>query len=234
MYSQTSQKCPECKGQGEIMKEADRCSECKGEKIKKVAKELEVAIEPGCPHDHDYIFTGEGDEYPNIIPGDIYVRIKIAAHKIFLRKGVHLVMVTNITLTEALTGVTRELKHLDGGKFVLATAPGEILSNNQLKMVKGLGMPFYKDRMSHGNLLVDFKVEFPKKLSKAQVEEINHIAGKPKDKHTNEKRDSKTHKILEDFKESDLNPKPNPHMQTREESSSGGIRFTTGGGGQSC
>lgn len=63
MYTQTSQKCGECKGTGETMKEEDRCKTCKGEKIKMVDKELEVAIDPGCPHEHDYIFTGESDEF---------------------------------------------------------------------------------------------------------------------------------------------------------------------------
>lgn len=45
------------------MKEEDTCGKCKGEKFSKVDKILEVAIESGCPHEHDYIFTGEGDEY---------------------------------------------------------------------------------------------------------------------------------------------------------------------------
>lgn len=63
MYTQSSQKCPECKGQGFIMKEEDRCKDCKGERIKETDKVLEVTVEPGCPNEHDYIFTGESDEY---------------------------------------------------------------------------------------------------------------------------------------------------------------------------
>ena len=43
------------------MKEEDRCKTCKGEKIKNTEKELEVSIDPGVPHEHDYIFTGESD-----------------------------------------------------------------------------------------------------------------------------------------------------------------------------
>lgn len=56
-----------------------------------------------------------------------------------------------------------EITHLDNKKYTLATAPGEIISNNEFKVIKGLGMPFYKDAMSYGNLIVEFKVEFPKK-----------------------------------------------------------------------
>lgn len=31
------------------------------------------------------------------------------------------------------------------------------------KVVKNHGMPFYGDSMSHGNLIISFKVEFPKR-----------------------------------------------------------------------
>jgi hypothetical protein len=31
------------------------------------SKTMEVAIESGVPHEHDYIFTGESDEYVKII-----------------------------------------------------------------------------------------------------------------------------------------------------------------------
>jgi len=40
-------------------------------------KELEVAIEPGVPHEYDYKFNGEADEGPGILAGDVYVRVKI-------------------------------------------------------------------------------------------------------------------------------------------------------------
>lgn len=40
------------------MKEEDKCKNCKGEKVIMVEKNLEVAIESGCPNEHDYIFTG--------------------------------------------------------------------------------------------------------------------------------------------------------------------------------
>lgn len=47
-----------------------------------------------------------------------------------------------------------EIEHLDGKKYTIATAPGEVISNAELKTVKNLGMPFYKDSMSSGNLYI--------------------------------------------------------------------------------
>ena len=59
-----------------------------------------------------------------MIPGDIYIRVQIKKHKTFIRKGADLAIIKNISLLEALTGITLELEHLDGKKFTLATAPG--------------------------------------------------------------------------------------------------------------
>ncbi len=72
-----------------------------------------------------------------------------------------------------------QIDHLDGKKYTLATAPGEILSNNDFKVVKKLGMPFYKDPMSYGNLIMEFKVEFPKKnfFGKDKLDKIVQILG---------------------------------------------------------
>ena len=66
---------------------------------------------------------------------------------------------------EALTGVTMEIDHLDGKKHTIATAPGEVIENKSFKVVSKLGLPFYKDPMSYGNLIIEFEVEFPKKNS---------------------------------------------------------------------
>ena len=136
MYSQSQAKCPDCKGQGEIMKEEDRCKSCKGEKVIEVEKDLEVHIESGCPNEHDYIFTGEHNEYviyfaiqPGTIAGDVYVRIKIKKHPVYERRGADLIHIKKISLLEALTGVTLDLPHLDGKKYTIATAPGEVLHN---------------------------------------------------------------------------------------------------------
>ena len=73
-----------------------------------------------------------------------------------------------------------QIEHLDKKKFTLATAPGQILSNNTLKVIKRLGMPFYKDPMSYGNLILEFKVDFPKKnfFNQQKIDKIIQILSK--------------------------------------------------------
>jgi DnaJ family protein A protein 2 len=72
-------------------------------------------------------------------------------------------MKKTITLAESLVGFEFKLKHLDGTIFNIYTGKGEIVSDKDKKVVRGLGMPFFKDNMSFGNLIIEFKIEMPKR-----------------------------------------------------------------------
>lgn len=87
------------------MDEKDRCKKCKGQRIADDDKIIQVGLEKGVPDDHDYTFYGEGDEMPGIMAGDLYVRIKIAKHKVFERRGADLYTKKKIYLIEALGGL---------------------------------------------------------------------------------------------------------------------------------
>jgi DnaJ-class molecular chaperone len=63
--------------------------------------------------------------------GDLYVRILIKDNKNYERRGADLFIQQKIPLLNALTGVTLEFIHLDGRKFTISTAPGEIISNSK-------------------------------------------------------------------------------------------------------
>lgn len=64
--------------------------------------------------------------------GDLYVRVLIEPHKTFTRRGADLYYEKKITLLEALTGFSLEIKHLDGSILKVATAPGEVISHGDL------------------------------------------------------------------------------------------------------
>jgi DnaJ family protein A protein 2 len=205
MFSHSSAPCDDCRGQGKSIDEKDKCKECRGEKVKKINKNIDVTIEPGVPHEQDIIFTGEADEIPGIVPGDVYIRVLIEPHPRFQRKGADLFIDKTITLLEALVGFNFEIEHLDGRKFTVTTLPGEVISSGDIKCVKKKGLPFYKDPMGHGNLYIKFKIDFPKRgeLKPDQVEQLKKVLPGPKltalDK-------SKPFEYLEDFVEADTNP----------------------------
>lgn len=79
------------------------------------------------PNEHDILYTGESDEAPGIMAGDLVVRILIKKHSTYVRKGADLFYLKKISLIEALTGFNFELKTLDDKKLIITTAPGEII-----------------------------------------------------------------------------------------------------------
>ena len=86
-------------------------------------------------------------------------------------------MKKKISLAESLCGFEFKLKHLDGNEHNIYTGKGEVIGDGDKKVVRGLGMPFFKDSMSHGNLVIDFNVVMPKRgtLTKEQLEELAKI-----------------------------------------------------------
>lgn len=188
------------------MDDKDRCKKCKGDRIVDNEKLIEVPLEKGVPEEKDYCFYCEGDEIPGAMAGDLYVRIKVHKHKTFERKGADLFLTRKITLLEALTGVQFQLKFLDDSMLTITTMPGEIISPFQTKTVKGKGMPFYKDAMSHGNLHVQFEIDFPKpnQLKPDQIEILKKVLPNPNPKTAS--TDPKQTSLLEDYDESQLNP----------------------------
>ena len=65
-------------------------------------------------------------------------------------------MKKTITLVEALIGFEFKLKHLDGRPYTIYTGRGEVLGDKDKKVVRGLGLPFFKDPGSFGNLIIEF------------------------------------------------------------------------------
>ena len=164
MYSQRTGPCDECSGKGETFDNAKKCKTCNGKKLQKEQKKLKVEIDKGAPNGEQYTIHGEGDEVPDIEPGDVIVVIKEVPHKTFKRKGADLFMEKEITLLESLTGVDFVFTHLDGRKIRVKNNPGEIIKPEQMKTLENLGMPFHKKVYMFGSLIVQFKIKFPSQM----------------------------------------------------------------------
>ncbi|OQR91520.1 hypothetical protein ACHHYP_04605 [Achlya hypogyna] len=179
MVQQVQSVCPDCRGQGKIINEADRCSSCKGKKVTKERKVLEVHIEPGMRHGQRITFKGESDQAPGVVPGDIVFIVQEKEHDTFQRKGPNLIMEKKISLVEALCGFECMIEHLDGRHLHVKTKPGEVIKPNQFKAVHGEGMPQHGNPFVKGQLVILFKVEFPDTLSRDQKRVLASIFPPP-------------------------------------------------------
>lgn len=161
MMQQLQSRCPDCQGEGEIINEKDRCTVCKGKKVCNQTKILEVHVDKGMRDNQKILFRGEGDQQPDVEPGDVVIILQQKPHEKFQRTGDDLYMNHTITLTEALCGFSFVLHQLDGRDLLITQPAGQVIKPRDVKGIRGEGMPQYKNPFEKGNLYITFDIEFP-------------------------------------------------------------------------
>lgn len=179
MVQQMQSVCPTCRGTCKMMDEKDKCKACKGSKVFKDRKVLEVHIEKGMKNGQKIKFTGEADEAPGTIPGDVIIVVQEKEHERFKRKGADLVQTMELSLSEALCGFVKTITHLDGRTLKIESKPGQIIKQDAVKVIDGEGMPFHGNPFTKGKLFIHFSVEFPKSLPISTVNAIKAVLPRP-------------------------------------------------------
>lgn len=179
MKQQHHMKCRDCDGTGEIISEKDRCQTCKGKKVCNEVKALEVHVDKGMKENQQIIFRGEGDQAPNVEPGDVILILKQVPHEKFRRSADDLYMNHSINLTEALCGFSMIIKHLDGRDLVIKHPEGQVIKPGDVKVVHFEGMPQYKNPFEKGHLYITFEITFPDSyfVSEAKLSELENLLG---------------------------------------------------------
>jgi len=136
-------------------------------------KTLSLTVEKGAPDGHESRFKGASEQSPGQVPGDVIVSMRQKSHSVFTRKGNDLHMTMEISLKEALTGFERTVKQMDG-RDILVKETG-VTGPYSTKTIQGEGMPLHGVPSETGNLKIQMKVKFPKKLSPEQAEAINNL-----------------------------------------------------------
>ncbi|KAJ2905038.1 Mitochondrial protein import protein mas5 [Zalerion maritima] len=154
--------CPDCNGEGEIIREKDRCKQCNGKKTVVDRKVLHVHVDRGVRSGTKVEFRGEGDQAPGIQAGDVVFEIEEKPHTRFQRKEDDLFHQADIELVTALAGGTIYVEHLDDRWLSVEILPGEAISQGTVKMVRGQGMPSPRHHNT-GNLFLQFNIKFPEK-----------------------------------------------------------------------
>jgi len=154
--------CPDCNGEGELVKDKDRCKQCFGKKTVVDRKVLHVHVDRGVRSGTKVEFRGEGDQAPGILAGDVVFQIEQKPHPRFNRREDDLVYHAEIDLVTALAGGTIYIEHLDERWLSVEILPGEAIAPNTVKMIRGQGMPAPRHH-NFGNLYVQFAVKFPEK-----------------------------------------------------------------------
>ena len=113
---------------------------------------------------------GRGEAIQGGEMGDLYVKLNVKSHAIYTREGQNLMMDLKIKLTDALLGMTYDLKTLDGKNMEVKIPEG--INNGEMLRVKGKGVPSAHGR---GDIIMRIEVIMPTKLSKKQKETIEKL-----------------------------------------------------------
>mgnify|MGYP001597733117 FL=1 len=162
--------CQDCRGEGKRPEVA--CAECGGTGLSMKREVLEVFIPRGVRDGEVLKITGKGDTASaSRAPGDLYIGIHVLPHPVFRRQGDDIVMPLPVRLSQAMLGEEVEIEMLDGAmhlKIPAGTQSGDILR------IRGKGA-WRASGYGRGDLLVEMKVEIPKRLSKQAKELLSRL-----------------------------------------------------------
>ena len=140
--------------------------------IRKEQEKIYIDIPKGIDTNEMIIIRGKGNCNKMKHYGDIKVIIEVENKTKFVRQGLNLIYIHDVTLKEALVGFDIEIKHLNGKNYNMNhSGLGVINPSSQLNM-DGLGM---ERGNSKGPLLIKFRIEFPKQLTNEQKSALLEI-----------------------------------------------------------
>uniref|UniRef100_A0A0K2U3W0 DnaJ homolog subfamily A member 1 n=1 Tax=Lepeophtheirus salmonis TaxID=72036 RepID=A0A0K2U3W0_LEPSM len=175
MMQQIQVACPSCQGRGRIIDQKLKCKTCNGRRVNRERKFIEVQVDKGMKDAQKIVFSGEGDQDPDLEAGDIIIVLQESEHPVFARDGINLIMKMKINITEALCGLKRTVTTLDDRVLVIQITPGEVIDNEDIKCVYGEGMPTYKDPFTKGNLIIQFIVTLPKTYPTQNIPQLEKL-----------------------------------------------------------
>ncbi|KAI0566960.1 HSP 40 [Gracilaria domingensis] len=166
--------CPVCGGAGKIGN--PKCKSCPNGQFKEDEKMLLVDVEKGMRDGQHIIFEHETDEIPDHLTGSVRFEIDTMEHDRFVRHGKDLHYRLSVTLSEALVGVNRQVRQLDGRLVPIQT--DKVIKPGEKIFIAEEGMPDYHDGTA-GNLIVEFWVDFPENLTEEQKKAVIELHGQP-------------------------------------------------------
>ncbi len=131
-----------------------------------------VDVPAGIDENEMIILRDRGNVISEHSKGDIKINILIQNNTAFKRSGLDLILDKTISLKEALCGFSFELKYVNGKSYTLNNNKGSIVPPEYKKMYPEMGL---KRGEHKGNMIINFHVEFPEKLTNEQIEKLSEI-----------------------------------------------------------
>lgn len=187
--------CPSCHGTG--IDPSCFCKKCKGQGSTSKEKTLKIKIPKGVDTGSRIRIANEGNAGKNGgRPGDLYLVLYVNNSKDFIRDGVDIHTMYEISMPQAVLGDEIEIDTVDGKEKIQIPAG---VDNLQKILVKGKGVPYLGKEGQRGNHYVTIKIKTPKKLTKEEEKLYRELFNLSK-KGENDKKDGIMDKVKTVFR----------------------------------
>lgn len=132
-----------------------------------------VQISPGVKNQDNYQLKEQGHIIDENNKGDLNIIVDVTNNTMFERRNMDLFIKKELSLKEALCGFNFDFVHLSGKKYSINNDENKlVIVPGYTRVIPQLGM---KTNSQTGNLIVEFQVKFPDKLSEEQIKQIQNI-----------------------------------------------------------
>lgn len=130
-------------------------------------QDIRVNIPEGVHENETIVLDNQGHEI-NGVAGDVRVTVHIENSTEYIRQGMNLLYMKNISLKEALCGFSFDIPLITGNYLTIKNINTvKVIKPGFQQTIHGYGM---KRDGQCGNLLIDFQIVFPESLTSAQKE----------------------------------------------------------------
>lgn len=166
--------CPTCQGRGKVPEKV--CSVCHGKGTQRRAQKVDLKVPAGIDDGATIRLREHGEAVANGPKGDLYVHVRVRAHKRFTREGDLILSEEHVDMVEAALGAEIDVETVDGK--VRMKVPAGTQSGTDFKL-SGHGVPHLK-RETRGPHIVTIVVDTPTKLTKQQKDLLEQFETTPK------------------------------------------------------
>jgi len=162
--------CESCRGEGKIYYE--KCSKCSGTGVHREIVKIKVKIPAGINTGESIRLSGQGEAGEKGAPaGDLYLRIKVSAHKKFVRDNYDIRTEEIISISQAALGDKIEIDSIDG-RLTLKIPEGT--QSGTVFRLKGKGINKLHGH-GQGDQFIKIIVKIPTGLSKKQKKGLEDL-----------------------------------------------------------
>jgi molecular chaperone DnaJ len=161
--------CETCRGRGKIPEKV--CSVCRGSGTERRKQVIKLKVPAGIDDGATIRLKERGEAMANGPKGDLYVHIRVKAHKKFTREGDLILSEEHVDMIDAALGTEIEVETVDGK--VRMKVPAGTQSGTDFKL-SGHGVPHLRSER-RGAHIVQIIVDTPTKLTKKQRELLESV-----------------------------------------------------------